>query len=202
MLAPRLSTVTRDFWRFLVDRAREFQVRRARHWELHASKSGPEARGLKLLREWLSPEQRAQFESEGYFDVVGCHSRSRIRYGSSANIDELDDAGVPRIGWCFVPNIYLVAGDVMLAQKIALETNERGALAVGRTVPPGLAASAVFYTVTLSRVLIAHSATSAQGQKADLTARQVELPLHPESGLRTDVAPCPSHLFVLLRGQR
>jgi hypothetical protein len=140
MLAPRLSTVTRDFWRFLVDRAREFQVRRARHWELHASKSGPEARGLKLLREWLSPEQRAQFESEGYFDVVGCHSREkyRIRYGSSANIDELDDAGVPRIGWCFVPNIYLVAGDVMLAQKIALETNERGALAVANRFPQAL----------------------------------------------------------------
>jgi hypothetical protein len=32
--------------------------------------------------------------------------------------------------WCFVPEGNLVAGDVMLAQKIALETNERAALAV------------------------------------------------------------------------
>jgi hypothetical protein len=35
-------------------------------------------------------------------------------------------------GWCFVPKDNLVAGDVMLAQKIALETDERGALAVAR----------------------------------------------------------------------
>jgi hypothetical protein len=32
------------------------------------------------------------------------------------------------MGWCFVPKGSLVAGD--LAQKIALETNERAALAV------------------------------------------------------------------------
>ena len=134
MLVPRLSTATHDLWRFLVDRAREVS---ARHRELRASKGSPEARGLNLLREWLSPEQRAQFDAEGYFDVIGCHSRKkyRIRYGLSANIDELDVAGVPRIGWCFVPNIYLVAGDVMLAQKIALETNERGALAVANRFP-------------------------------------------------------------------
>jgi hypothetical protein len=48
------------------------------------------------------------------------------------NICELDDAGRPRAGWCFVPNDNLVTGDVMLAQKIALETDERGALAVAR----------------------------------------------------------------------
>jgi len=46
------------------------------------------------------------------------------------NIHELDGAGCPRVGWCFAPKGYLVAGDVMLAQKIALETDERGALAV------------------------------------------------------------------------
>jgi hypothetical protein len=122
----------RHFWRFLVDRALVVQARRGRHRELRASNCNPEARGLKLLREWLSPEQRAQFDAERYFDVIGCHSgkKYRIRYGSSANIEELDDAGHPRIGWCFVPNIHLVAGDVVLAQKIALETNEREALEV------------------------------------------------------------------------
>jgi hypothetical protein len=139
MLTPRLSTATHDFWRFLVDRAREVQARRVRQRELRA-KYSPEARGLKLLREWLSPEQRAQFDAEGNFDVIGCHSRKkyRIRYGSSANIDELDHAGVPRMGWCFVPNINLVAGDVMLAQKIALETNERDALAAANRFPRAL----------------------------------------------------------------
>ena len=71
------------------------------------------------------------------FDLVltissGCHTgkRYRICHGNGANIIELDDAALPRTGWCFVPRDPLVAGDVMLAQKIALETDERGALAV------------------------------------------------------------------------
>ena len=51
-------------------------------------------------------------------------------HGNGANIIELDDAALPRTGWCFVPRDPLVAGGVMLAQKIALETDERGALAV------------------------------------------------------------------------
>jgi hypothetical protein len=152
MLAITLSSAARRLWHFLIDRVREVQVRRARYWELHASSREPEARGLTLLREWLSPEQRAQFDAERYFDVIGCHSgkRYRIRYGTSANVDELDDAGVPRMGWCFVPNAYLVAGDVMLAQKIALETNERAALAVANRFPRSLP-SAPAFTVVRSR---------------------------------------------------
>jgi hypothetical protein len=52
------------------------------------------------------------------------------------NVHEMDDGGRPRAGWCFIPNIYLVAGDAMLAQKIALETDERGALAVAKQFSP------------------------------------------------------------------
>jgi hypothetical protein len=97
-----------------------------------------EARGLRLLREWLSPAQLAQYDTHRYFDVIGCHSgkRYRIRHGTATNVHELDDAGDPTVGWCFVPRDYLVAGDVMLAQKIALETNERGALVVARNFAP------------------------------------------------------------------
>ena len=147
MLTVGLSSATRHFWRFLVDRAREVQTRRARYWVLRASDA--EARGLKLLREWLSPGQRAQFDAENYFDVIGCDSgkKYRIRYGTAANVDELDGAGVPCMGWCFVPNAYLVAGDVMLAQKIALETNERGALAVANKFPRPLSNAPVITTV-------------------------------------------------------
>jgi hypothetical protein len=52
------------------------------------------------------------------------------------NVHEIDNDGSVRVGWCFVPNICLVAGDVMLAQKIALETNELGALAVAKEFSP------------------------------------------------------------------
>jgi hypothetical protein len=91
-----------------------------------------EARGLRLLRDWLSPEQRAQFDAARYFDVVGCDSgnRYRIYYGTAANVHEIDDAGRSKVGWCVAPIGQLTAGDVMLAQKIALETTEFGTLAV------------------------------------------------------------------------
>src|SRR5712664_2446419 len=109
-------------------------ARRARYGER-------EARGLKLLKEWLTSEQLALYETKSYFEVTGCHSgkRYRITHASSMNIHELDDTGRPLVGWCFRPQGYLVAGDVMLAQQIALETDERGALAVANRffVPTG-----------------------------------------------------------------
>jgi hypothetical protein len=105
-------------------------ARALRDW--HQRPSTSELRGRKLLREWLSPDQLAQYDAHNYFDVTGCHTgkRYRIRRGMGTNVYELDDAGRPRAGWCFVPKDHLVAGDVMLAQKIALETDERGALVV------------------------------------------------------------------------
>jgi hypothetical protein len=98
----------------------------------------PDARARRLLCEWLSPEQRAQFEAHRYFDVVGCDTgtRYRIHYGTAANVHEIDEVGTAKMGWCFVPSGYLVPGDVMLAQKIALETSEKAALALANRFPP------------------------------------------------------------------
>jgi hypothetical protein len=100
-------------------------------------KNTPEARGRRLLRAWLTPEQRAQFDSFGYFDVTGCTSgkKYRIHFGVSANVQELGEDGNPKICWCFVPSGSLVPGDVMLTQKIALETNEQAALGVANRFP-------------------------------------------------------------------
>lgn len=93
-----------------------------------------ESRGLRLLREWLSSDQLAQYEACGYFDVTGSASgkRYRVCHGTGMNIYEIDDAGYARLGWCFVPDGCLVAGDVLLAQKIALESDEGAALAVAK----------------------------------------------------------------------
>jgi hypothetical protein len=95
------------------------------------------ARGITLLRKWLSPEQQAQFDAFRHFDVIGCDTgtRYRIRHGAAPNVHEIDAEGRPIMGWCFVPSGPLVPGDVMLAQKIALETNERAALAVANRFP-------------------------------------------------------------------
>jgi hypothetical protein len=114
------------------------QLARAfREWYLRPGTR--EQRGLKLLREWLSQQQLAQYDAHQYFEVTGCHTgkRYRIYHGNGANVVELDDAALPRTGWCFVPRDHLVAGDVMLAQKIALETDERGALAAANNFTPG-----------------------------------------------------------------
>jgi hypothetical protein len=90
------------------------------------------------LREWLSQEQLTQYDAHRYFDVIGCQTgkRYRIYHGNVANVLELDDAALPRTRWCFVPSDHLVVGDVMLAQKIALETDERGALASANQFRP------------------------------------------------------------------
>jgi hypothetical protein len=109
-----------------------------RSWHRERRCTESELRGIRLLREWLSPVQLAQFDLYGYFDVVGCDSGKtyRICYRSGTNIYELDRDGRRKVGWCFVPVDTLVAGDVVLAQKIALETDEWRALAVARNFMP------------------------------------------------------------------
>jgi hypothetical protein len=59
-----------------------------------------EARDVRLLKEWLSPEQFAQYDAKSYFEVIGCHSgkRFRISKSMSINVHELDGAGRPCVG--------------------------------------------------------------------------------------------------------
>ena len=104
-----------------------------------------EQKALALLKQWLSSVQLAQYESNGYFEVTGSHSgkRYRIRRGRQMNIDELNERGVRMAVWCFGPEGHLPVGDVMLAQKIALETDEHAALAVANRSLQGASASSV-----------------------------------------------------------
>jgi hypothetical protein len=88
-------------------------------------------KGISLLRSWLSPEQAKLWDSHKHFCVVGSDTgvRYRIRYGTAMNVEELDSSGKTIAQLCFAPQGRLVVGDVLLAQKIALETMEREALA-------------------------------------------------------------------------
>jgi hypothetical protein len=105
-----------------------------------AQRREAEQRAYALLTEWLSPEQIAQLELHGYFEVRGSHSGTcyRIRRERNMNIDELDGQGSRVAVWCFGPTGYLPLGDNMLAQKIALETDEQAALAVANRGWPEL----------------------------------------------------------------
>lgn len=93
----------------------------------------PEATGRaeSLLRDWLSPQQAAELDAAGHFHVTGCDTgtRYRIMRGTAQNVYELGADAKPKVGLCFGPAGGLVEGDVMLAQKISLETREGAALA-------------------------------------------------------------------------
>ena len=97
-----------------------------------------EQKARALLRRWLSPAQLEQYEKKGHFEVVGSDSgkRYRIHRHAQMNIKELDECSLRVAVWCSLPEGALAVSDIMLAQKIALETNERMALAIanrGRT---------------------------------------------------------------------
>ena len=95
-------------------------------------------RGLELLKANLTPDQHNQFSVYRRFDVVGGLSGRtyRIRQGAGPmNVEELDQRGQCARRLCFSPEGRLVAGDVMLAQKVALETFEAEALAIANKFP-------------------------------------------------------------------
>jgi hypothetical protein len=94
-----------------------------------------EERGLSLLRSWLTPEQDEQWRRDNEFVVVGCDTGTRyvITNGTNMNIIELDRDGRSVRRWCFTPVGPIVQGDMLLAQKIALETMETQARTVANS---------------------------------------------------------------------
>ncbi len=94
------------------------------------SRRPAEKKGIVLLRSWLTPEQVNQWDSRGEFEVTGCDTgiRYRITCGTVMNVHQLDLTGKTVRQWCFRPEGKLAVGDVLLAQKIALENMERRAL--------------------------------------------------------------------------
>ncbi|WGR96123.1 hypothetical protein MTX26_18225 [Bradyrhizobium sp. ISRA443] len=105
---------------------------------VHGAERTPEGRSLLLLLNWLSPAQREQFTQMGYFDVLGSDSgkRYRIHAGASVNVCEIDQRGRLQEGLCFMPIGALPIGDVMLAQKVALETCEGEVRCIARRFTP------------------------------------------------------------------
>jgi hypothetical protein len=109
-------------------------------WQIFSQRRKAEQRAYALLKRWLSHKQIAQLERHGYFEVRGSHSGKRYRISRDRimNIDELDSEGSRVAVWCFGPMGNLPLGDNMLAQKIALETDEQAALAVANRGWPEL----------------------------------------------------------------
>jgi len=86
-----------------------------------------ELRAEKLLLSWLSPSQRDQYRSRGWFDVV---SRGGNRYRICPwKVTRLD---IPRCAYCIEAVPRVPAADEMLANKLLLETDEQRFLATAR----------------------------------------------------------------------
>ena len=94
----------------------------------------PNKLALQLLSEILSPDQRAQYSAYGYFEVNGGQTgkRYRIKAGSQMNVEELDASGRRVRRLCFLPRGGVPIGDIMVAQKLALELMETDALNLAR----------------------------------------------------------------------
>jgi hypothetical protein len=109
---------------------------RALRWLLRDIRDA-RTRGEQLLRANLSEAQRRQLDEFNYFEVTGGASGNlyRIRNTFSINVDELDERRTVVRKWCFGPEGNLVRGDVLLAQKVALELFEHDALAVANRYP-------------------------------------------------------------------
>lgn len=107
-------------------------------YDQHRKERSPQGRSIRLLREWLTPDQRAQFAHNGFFDAVGGETGQlyRIYPAASMNVVLLDHRKKESRGLCFLPRGELPVGDVMLAQKLALEQCELEVLTVGRQFSP------------------------------------------------------------------
>jgi hypothetical protein len=109
---------------------------RSGYWRPRA-RSEAEKRAMALLRSWLTPDQDKQWTTRRAFEVIGCDTgtRYRITYAAVMNVHQLDSTGRTVAQWCFAPVGDLAPGDILLAQKIALETMERKVLALANRHP-------------------------------------------------------------------
>ena len=91
-----------------------------------------------LLMINLTPEQANQLHRTSAFDVIGGDTgrRYRIRHGFTFNVDLLSERGQRVASFCFRPRGYLPMGDIMLAQKNALELFELEALKIANCLRP------------------------------------------------------------------
>jgi hypothetical protein len=127
--------IVRDFLSFGSRGARDLSVDRL--IVAHRSRREAELRGARLLSDHLSREQRSEYGRRGYFHVTGSDTgkRYRIQRGYQMNVEELDERGRWVRTLCFAPEGRVPLGDLLLAQKMALELFEADALRIAKQSP-------------------------------------------------------------------
>jgi hypothetical protein len=117
-----------------IEAFRERQEAEAKRWaaeqaERDRKKKEADDRAYKLLTENLTPQQLADFNEFGCFNVVSLKGNNyRIRKGSVGNLDALDASGKVVKRLCVHPQGGVPFGDIMLSQKLLLEAGEEDML--------------------------------------------------------------------------
>ena len=110
-----------------IKRMREYYEEGAR--KRREERASAEKRALELLVSALTPEQAACYQERSYFDLKCGETVYRIRKGSVRNIEVIQKGRTVKV-LCAHPNGGLPVHDVVLAQKLALETDEQSFLRV------------------------------------------------------------------------
>ena len=85
-------------------------------------------RAEALLLDWLSPDQRRQYQARGWFEVTTPRGyRYRVLRGGVVRLDPRGSA------YCIEATSPVPAADEMLANKLLLETDERRFLATAHS---------------------------------------------------------------------
>lgn len=92
--------------------------------DYHLPNQAAVAKARTLLDRALTPEQRRDLCARGCFYVKGRKYTYRIREGTSGNVDALDARGCVISRFCAHPLGRVPVYDVMLAQKLWIETDE------------------------------------------------------------------------------
>lgn len=93
-------------------------------------------RAIDLLRGCLSETQRIEFEQTKSFTVIGKSGRSfRLRWGKIANIDLMTKRNQVQACFCVHPSGDVPIGDVLLAQKFHLETDDEALMRIANQHP-------------------------------------------------------------------
>ena len=117
---------------------RSLSLRLRQWWNGFCASPFAQNRSIQLLKENLSAAQRQQYERHHYFEVIGgsTGTRYRIHHGYQMNVQQLDRRGMRVRMLCFMPEGRLRVGDIMLAQKLALELFEDDAVKAANKVLP------------------------------------------------------------------
>ncbi len=132
---PEVTRNSRMIEQVEADRKREEEVvdRRVKEAKAREEKrKAAEKKALDLLLDHLDEGQKAIFNKEGSLVVFGGKSgkRYRINKGWSGNVESLGEDGKVFERWCFHFQDRLPEYDLMLAQKLMLESNEDAAAGI------------------------------------------------------------------------